>query len=677
MQSGPDEVRRERLYQHFQLQRAEEEAEQAKGRSLNEKTRLPNRNTGEQESERQSRAPGLLRHALWYAKHNFRVFPLHNSAIGQDRKLWCSCGKADCPSKAKHPRTQRGVKDATTDEAQIRQLWSWWPEANIGIATGDGLLVLDVDPRAGGGTSLAALEAQHGKLPETPLALTGGQGRHYYFRLAGSVRVSNSAGRLGAGLDIKTDGGYVVAPPSSHVSGNRYNWEHSSHIDKIAIADIPQWVLDCIAQSNNSKSQGFHATDQPIHEGQGRNIYLYRLGRSEKARGHSEAVIRAAMTAANETDCKPPVGQDEFELILNSVVTGANRPNFEARQTFADEREQNACLTDLGGPDDLASFPEPPPQKYLLDGFIPEGKISILFGDGGSCKSYIALAIGLHIALGRDFCGLATKAGRVLYLDAETHREAVLRRLYPLIRGLREKELPVKRLVYRHLPGPLCTPEVQNLVAKDVQTFQASLVVLDSLTIASGDDMNDAQAAMRTLQVVKSWSTTALVIDHIPKGNNENGRPDKPWGSVFKYNVARSVIRVDKNKEGTVRLEQTKENDGAGDGRLCLLPEFKSYPADPKGLEYVRFTPLDAFGLATINASAALSLDEKILSALAGHPEGISAKKVAEEMGVKSTTVSNRLSKLKAHNQVRQIERGKWVRADLGAPGASEGSYSN
>jgi putative DNA primase/helicase len=275
-------------------------------------------------------AEPMMRWAFWYAGLGYRVFALHNPARGRDGNLWCSCGKADCSSAAKHPRTHHGVQDATTEEGQIREWWHWWPDANIGIATGNGIFVLDVDNRAGGDSSLRLLCDKYGQLPETPMVLTGGSGFHYYFRLADGVRISNSAGGLGLGLDIKTDGGYVVAPPSLHFFGKRYEWEHSARINEVAIADAPQWLLDLLAQkSRRGSGQGFRATDHHIYEGEGRNTYLYRLGRSEKARGHSEAVIRAAMTAANQADCNPPVEEAEFEKILHSVLTQADRPDFE------------------------------------------------------------------------------------------------------------------------------------------------------------------------------------------------------------------------------------------------------------------------------------------------------------------------------------------------------------
>lgn len=161
-----------------------------------------------------------LDEALGLARRGFRVFPLHWPA-----RAGCSCGRADCGNIGKHPRTRHGRNDATTDEAVIRRWWSFWPKANVGIATGNGLAVLDVDPRHGGTDSLLELEREHGELI-TLTASTGGGGLHLYFR--GELRT-----RAGfrPGLDLRGVGGSVVAPPSRHASGGRYEW--------IAPGDLP------------------------------------------------------------------------------------------------------------------------------------------------------------------------------------------------------------------------------------------------------------------------------------------------------------------------------------------------------------------------------------------------------------------------------------------------------
>jgi hypothetical protein len=155
----------------------------------------------------------MKRHALDLARRGFNVLPLHTPT-----DAGCSCLRSDCGSVGKHPRSLNGFYDATTDPAVIERWWGMWPDANIGIRTGDGLAVLDVDPRHGGFASLAELEDEHGII-RTLTARTGGGGIHLY--MAGDLPARSG---FRPGLDLKSEGGYVVAPPSLHASGARYEW---------------------------------------------------------------------------------------------------------------------------------------------------------------------------------------------------------------------------------------------------------------------------------------------------------------------------------------------------------------------------------------------------------------------------------------------------------------------
>ncbi len=139
----------------------------------------------------------------------------------------------------------RGVYDATATAEVIDHWWAIEPNANVGISVGYFGVVLDVDPRNGGDDTLAELEARHGPLPETLTALTGGGGQHYYFsRRVGTDYPSS----LGAGLDVKRMGGYVVAPPSLHPNGTTYVWDAGCHPIDTALAPAPAWMSPAPAQ---------------------------------------------------------------------------------------------------------------------------------------------------------------------------------------------------------------------------------------------------------------------------------------------------------------------------------------------------------------------------------------------------------------------------------------------
>lgn len=156
---------------------------------------------------------------------------------------YASIGWPIFPIKAgeKVPLTVRGFKDATTDADRIKTWWERWPNAGIGLATGEpsGVMVLDIDPRNGGNESLETILAKHGPLPETAECITGGGGRHVYFLHVPGTR----CGKVADGIDRKADGGYVVLPCSLHPSGNTYEWEQSSTPELVGIADAPAWLV--------------------------------------------------------------------------------------------------------------------------------------------------------------------------------------------------------------------------------------------------------------------------------------------------------------------------------------------------------------------------------------------------------------------------------------------------
>jgi hypothetical protein len=143
------------------------------------------------------------------------------------------------PLDGKVPRCRRGVHDATTDPAAVTAWWRTSPTAGIGVACGDGLVVLDVDPRHGGEASLHQLEYEHGEIL-TLTARTGGGGLHLY--LHGTLPAR--AGFL-PGLDLKAAGGYCVAPPSLHASGRRYEWVAPEDLPQTP-QPVPQWLADIV-----------------------------------------------------------------------------------------------------------------------------------------------------------------------------------------------------------------------------------------------------------------------------------------------------------------------------------------------------------------------------------------------------------------------------------------------
>jgi hypothetical protein len=183
----------------------------------------------------------ILSAALDYAANGVPVFPCR--ACDEIEKHW-KTGEA-VERFAKSPYPSNGLYAASTFPHIINRFWSDHPAALIGMPTGkrSGVWVLDVDPRHGGDESLAALETQYGMLPKTRLARSASGGRHYHFNFLDGIR--NNADRLGRGLDIRGEGGFIIMPGSVMADGTFYEW-----LADVPAVDAPEWLLELLAPPN-------------------------------------------------------------------------------------------------------------------------------------------------------------------------------------------------------------------------------------------------------------------------------------------------------------------------------------------------------------------------------------------------------------------------------------------
>lgn len=286
-----------------------------------------------------------LEAALAYAALGWPVFPLHTpepmqmavSGQGIISGLFCSCARGrrgeECPQCGKHPRFDKellpnGKTSASTDPDVITRWWAAWPRANIGVCAGlqSMLVIVDVDPKHNGFSSLAALQEKYGALPDTLTAITGSGGKHLLFQHPGIEPLSGGANKFGdefPGVDVKADDGYIVAAPSLHKSGNRYQWENPG----TPIAPLPEWMLEYLQPADKKKSRSkrtSHNADAPLEErlvNGARNNTLFRELCALRARGASDAAVRAAGHSLNVEMCQPPLSPDEVEKIVESVNT--------------------------------------------------------------------------------------------------------------------------------------------------------------------------------------------------------------------------------------------------------------------------------------------------------------------------------------------------------------------
>jgi hypothetical protein len=193
---------------------------------------------------------------------------------------------------------------------------------NLGIVTGvvSSLVVLDVDPAHGGDSSLADLERRHGPLPRTTESRTGGGGRHLYFSHPRG-HVPNRVG-LAAGLDIRGDGGCVVAPPSVHPNGNRYAWLPGRSPAAVAPAALPVWLLQLVRPTGprmgHPPEHWRRLVEAGVAEGE-RNDTIASLAGHLLWYDVDVEVVLELMLAWNRMRCRPPLPDEEVARVVGSI----------------------------------------------------------------------------------------------------------------------------------------------------------------------------------------------------------------------------------------------------------------------------------------------------------------------------------------------------------------------
>jgi hypothetical protein len=243
------------------------------------------------------------REALGYARRGLRIHP--------------------CVPGQKTPLLEDWPNRATLDPRTIESWWRRWPEANIGIAGGGEarLLVIDIDPDAGGEAAFTDLERAHGPLPSSVEAVTPRGGRHLYFLVPnGRAMPGNSAGKLGDGIDTRGRGGYVLAPPSS-VNGRSYVWSVDSG-DRIA--EAPTWILDLLEQSGGNghttpPEEWLKLVTAGVAEG-ARNQTIARIAGLLFRRLPDPALAAELVACWNRVKCRPPLGAEELKRTVDSIA---------------------------------------------------------------------------------------------------------------------------------------------------------------------------------------------------------------------------------------------------------------------------------------------------------------------------------------------------------------------
>ena len=313
-------------------------------------------------------------------------------------------------ARGKRPLMKGWPEEATSNIAQLEGWANLYPACNWGLATGtaSGLVVIDVDG-AEGRASLADLERQGRALPATLTVTTGRAdgGEHRYYRApsGGDIR-NDQSGKIGAHIDVRGTGGFVVCPPSIHASGKHYRF-----IDPSApVAELPRWVIKRLTARQAMHTETAQASPEAVTKG-GRTNRLVSLAGTLHKREMSVEAIEAALLAENSAKCSPPLPEAKVRGIARDIP--ARYPNAP--------KESGLKLVELG---DLLSRPVVP-VDWVLRERLAAGSVSIVASKPKVGKSTLARNLALAIARGEPFLGWAVKRGTVIYLALEERSEDV------------------------------------------------------------------------------------------------------------------------------------------------------------------------------------------------------------------------------------------------------------
>ncbi len=495
--------------------------------------------------------------ALAYAKKGLAVFPLR--------------------PKGKQPLTQNGCKDASIDLKQINAWWDKHPDANIGIATGyisGGLFAidLDVDEDKGinGYETLKHWERENGTFPDSWLSITGRGGYHFlYWSLE---HVGNRVNIL-EGIDIRGEGGYIVAPPSIHPNGKRYEWEQSP--EEFPLMEAPDIILEFLNQKE--EYQSFKSLIV-IMDGE-RNSTLFKLASSLQAKGLDEESILAAVMKENEKKCQPPLSDKEIQTLVKSAFRyQSGTSSYHAvpdKGGFRVKREPpKLAVKSLAGIEEKDT-------EWIWPYRIPKGKITMFQGAPGSSKTTLICKIIACITTGEPFIGEdenpfeKRKPLNVLYqITEDDFADTIVKRLriagadMTRIFNIDESEQPLT----------FNDPRLKQAIIE----WNIDVVVFDPLVSYIGADTqmnmgNSARAIMNPLiNLGQETGCTIIIAAHTSKMSSAEAI-NRLVGSIDFIGSARSVLTVGRNpnNEKQKALAHTKSNLAALESTILYHIDYE------------------------------------------------------------------------------------------------------
>lgn len=462
----------------------------------------------------------------------------------------------------KKPITENGFKDATDDRVQVAKWWRDHPNANIGIRTGGGLVVVDVDRLPKDGVKkvlpnpwLEPVTERLEELGADSVVESPTGGFHLYFK-AGNLpaelgEIRNSESKIADGVDVRAEGGYIVAC-GSVIDGREYReLEGRRFAHSLAeLPDLPPSLIEDFRRLKAAKSRGKVREKSPskpsakpigmILEGKRHAALASEAGRL-RGLGLGEEAILAELRRFNDERCSPP--QDDADL----VRLACDFAEKEAREEWSLRCKKVSEI-------------EVRPIEWLIEGRLPRGMLSTFVGLPGAGKSMLAAFISSKISTG---AGMEAEGeswpprapGRVLMFVFEDGGEMILRpRLEAMGADIDRIEVCEVKSRGDEERGIDLLRDFE-LIERKVVEFAPDLIVIDPVNSAwgAGKDQNDDVQVREVLapykRLAEAHRAAILLITHTNKRSDVSDAQDTASGARAIVGISRTVYLVGRLRE--------------------------------------------------------------------------------------------------------------------------------
>ena len=509
--------------------------------------------------------------------------PATSSELHRAAREWAELGFAIFPihPNSKHPATDHGFKDATTD---ARQIDAWWgeenPNYNIGTSPGhSGMAVLDTDPPLGEQT-LLELELEHGALPDTYKVKTPRGGFHRWFK----GEIPSSTSKLGPKVDTRGVGGYVLLPPSK-IGDTEYET-----VRDIDFAQLPEWIVSSFSKSI-TQTTATDTLDLPVNVDRARSVLAEAIRSGDIAIEGSggdnrtvQQIFELRDLGVSEDTALRLLSEDggwndhnlppwELEELATKVHNGyayaqneagayALQPASEAFASYLSTQKAKAPTVFFRAYTAREQLEWPKPTWFIPE-VLPQAGTAMLLGASRSYKTFLALDLALSIAHGiPSLLGPVAKAQETLYIAGESpYNVSYSRRpAWFIAHGLEPLDDPMRLM--RNLPTILNTGVAGLIQDLHTQKLKPKFIVLDTMGKAmAGLNENDARDASIFLNGMErlrdEFDATVLLVHHLGKDAAKGAR-----GSSAFYAGVDTVLNMEGTKATvTARVTVDKQKD--------------------------------------------------------------------------------------------------------------------